>query len=530
MDPTVPFSPEVVLEEALAHHKGGRPREAETGYRAILAHEPRHPIANHNLGIVLAQAGQVAQSLPLFEAALEAEPGVDTYRLSLARALLAANDAGRALTVLGEGKRFGLSGPAFDALLARAQAARKFSADPDGLFEAAVHQHKLGKMDEAIRLYRQAIAADPRRLEAYENFGVALIAGGHHEEAVKIYRQALQVAPDNAAMLDNLGYAYTVQGNIEDAIASYRQAIALKPDFAEAYNHLGSVLSENGRIAEGFEAFMMRARLVYGNGKAPPRQEAEPLHKIKHDREQRDYLAGGKAPDDAPAVADMFHIEHGERLEGPAVNPANATAQLLDQWNKADPQLVVIENILTDEALKQLRLFCAGSTVWRRLYSAGYIGAIPADGFAAPLLAQIAEELISTYPQILKPHKFHYLGAFKYDSELSTGTNTHADFSTVNVNFYITPDEANLDPASGGMEVWDVAAADTAQLRRLNADENAVREFLKTSGARSTIIPHKANRGVIFKSHLFHKTDNFKFREGYLNKRINVSLLFGTFK
>jgi len=42
-----------------------------------------------------------------------------------------------------------------------------------------------------------------------------------------------------------------------------------------------------------------------------------------------------------------------------------------------------------------------------------------------------------------------------------------------------------------------------------------------------TRIPHRANRAVIFKSDLFHKTSDCRFAEGYLNKRINISLLFG---
>jgi hypothetical protein len=38
----------------------------------------------------------------------------------------------------------------------------------------------------------------------------------------------------------------------------------------------------------------------------------------------------------------------------------------------------------------------------------------------------------------------------------------HADNSALNVNFYIAPDNANLDPEHGGMEIWDVAAPDVA--------------------------------------------------------------------
>ena len=198
------------------------------------------------------------------------------------------------------------------------------------------------------------------------------------------------------------------------------------------------------------------------------------------------------------------------------------------RWSLADPRLVVIDDFLTPEALARLFDYCAGSTIWHRVYDAGYIGATPEDGLACPLLAQIAEEIPARFPAIFDRHAFRYLGAFKYDSELSTGTNTHADNSAINVNFYIAPDSANLDPAHGGMEIWDVAAPDAATMRRYNGDEAAVRAFLAASGARSTIVPHRRNRAIFFRSDLFHRTDICRFAEGYLNKRINVSLLYGT--
>ena len=97
----------------------------------------------------------------------------------------------------------------------------------------------------------------------------------------------------------------------------------------------------------------------------------------------------------------------------------------------------------------------------------------------------------------------------------------------MNVNLYIAPDDANLDASSGGMKIWDVGAPDEPSMRRYNGDEDAARDFLARSGATATIVPHRANRAVIFKSALFHKTDDCRFKEGYLNKRINVSLLFG---
>ena len=55
----------------------------------------------------------------------------------------------------------------------------------------------------------------------------------------------------------------------------------------------------------------------------------------------------------------------------------------------------------------------------------------------------------------------------------------------------------------------------------------ASRQFLDDAGARPITIPYKANRAVIFDSDLFHKTDRIDFKDGYLNRRINVTLLYG---
>jgi hypothetical protein len=41
----------------------------------------------------------------------------------------------------------------------------------------------------------------------------------------------------------------------------------------------------------------------------------------------------------------------------------------------------------------------------------------------------------------------------------------------VNVNFWITPDDANLDPERGGLIVWDVAAPLDWDFAKYNNDE-----------------------------------------------------------
>ena len=40
-------------------------------------------------------------------------------------------------------------------------------------------------------------------------------------------------------------------------------------------------------------------------------------------------------------------------------------------------------------------------------------------------------------------------------------------------------------------------------------------------------VPYRGNRAVIFDSNMLHKTDRISFRDGYENRRINVTLLYG---
>lgn len=463
-------SHEAALAEALTNHRAGRLAAAETVYRSVIQAEPHHAGANHHLGVLLIQTDRVKEGLGHLKSALDANLAEPLYYFSLAKGLLAGKNPVEAGAVLKQAAHRGLADQRFESLKSQ------------------------------IR-----------------------------DASVVACRQALAVRGRDPVLLDNLGSALLLQGKMEEAIACYREALAHAPDFAEAHFHLGAALSQTGRVAEGFQHYMRRAELVYGQGEAAPAKSSDPPHKVKHDSAQRDYLWGDRAPLGAPEVADMFQLEDGDRLSGPAVNPSKCTPQLLHAWRESRPQMVVVDDFLTGAALEKLRNYCAGSTVWRKIYDAGYLGAAPEDGFACPLLAQIVEEVQLAYSAILTGETFRYLGAFKYDSELSTGTNTHADNSNINVNMYITDDQANLDPASGGMEIWDAAAPDIQAMRKLNGSEEMVRDFLRHAGAKRFSIPHRANRAIIFRSTQFHRTDTFRFRDNYLSQRINISLLFGQF-
>ena len=70
---------EQALQQGVAAHKEGNLQDAERLYRAILQSQPAHPDANHNLGVLAISVNKAEAALPLFKAALEANPKIEQF-------------------------------------------------------------------------------------------------------------------------------------------------------------------------------------------------------------------------------------------------------------------------------------------------------------------------------------------------------------------------------------------------------------------------------------------------------------------
>lgn len=113
----------------------------------------------------------------------------------------------------------------------------------------------LGKIDDAIKAFRRAIAIDPDYADAHYNLGVLLRRQGRLMEAAESYLRATALQPDNVDAQYNLGNALQDIGRLEDAVASYGKALVLKPDFAEVHNNLGLALKDLGRLDEAVASY-----------------------------------------------------------------------------------------------------------------------------------------------------------------------------------------------------------------------------------------------------------------------------------
>ncbi len=120
---------------------------------------------------------------------------------------------------------------------------------------------ELGRIDEAIGSFRQAILIQPNYVEARSSLADALAGQGQIDEAIDHYRRSIQDKPNHATTYCNLGVAMSAKGDMNEALECLYRALEIKPDFAEAHNSLGSVRVAQGKLDEAIDQYKTALRI-----------------------------------------------------------------------------------------------------------------------------------------------------------------------------------------------------------------------------------------------------------------------------
>jgi tetratricopeptide (TPR) repeat protein len=500
----------------LIHQALGQATEAEAAYAVSLDMEPRQPEAWFNLGLTCLQQHRPQEAADCFSRTLALS--ADHWQ--------ARRQLGLAMLSLGNGEQ------AVEALSACVSVEPN---DPQLRFERGRAHELAGDLDRAAGDYRASAAGHGEvRARSLARLSVVLRRQGRLDDGMAAAESAAAASPQDPDVLRSLGHCQKARGELAAAGATFRRAhrILRAPEGAVSRDLPTFRMTTRAKLRHDREQFEWL--LGQGIGAATLRAALEDCERIL-DTLPVDAADGDLVPIAGPSVPAWYnrchHLEDAPHQPAGVLGPAVDASAIEADYRSRGPGITWIDDFLSAEALAALRRFCLNSTIWYDCdHPNGYLGAYLQDGFCCPLLLQIAEELRVALPGIFGDHRLMQLWAYKYDSRMS-GIDIHADFAAVNVNFWISPTDANLDPEHGGMVIWDVEAPLEWTMDEYNTydpvQQAAIRTFLADHNANEIVIPHRQNRCAVFNSNLLHRTDDIHFRDGYENRRINITMLFG---
>jgi tetratricopeptide (TPR) repeat protein len=180
----------------------------------------------------------------------------------------------------------------------------------DELVARALDRHRQGRIDEAERIYRQVLAAQPGQPVAthflgmaawqrgevataealmresiardggvpdfHNNLGLLLRDTQRTDEALACFAKALEVDPGWFEAYNNRALTLEACGDWDGAIDAYRRAIECQPRFAAAQQNLARALLATGRFEEAWQRYRWRLP-AQGLSSQPPDPEAREL-------------------------------------------------------------------------------------------------------------------------------------------------------------------------------------------------------------------------------------------------------------
>ncbi len=247
-----------LLHEAVRAQQTGEFPKARALYEQILESQPNHADANHNLGVLQTETGKSEQALPLFEAAIEANPGVMQYWTSYVRTLLSLNRIKAARGVFQRAKTLDLDKKTLLKLEQYIKAAQNSShlsmTQPTAQELLDLCQtYERGDLNKTLELFVDKLQEFPNSVSFLKIGAAANAQLGNAPEAIKLYQRILMFEPDAEDVYVNLGILYVSLDDPDSAIENFKIAINLQSTYVDAYLNLASTLQQKGLVDEAIK-------------------------------------------------------------------------------------------------------------------------------------------------------------------------------------------------------------------------------------------------------------------------------------
>lgn len=134
-----------------------------------------------------------------------------------------------------------------------------------------------GKLDAAVKDYRQAVTMAPKTPELHYNLALALFANSNIVEARVALERALKIRPDYVKALVLLGRCLAATEQFDDAEQAFTKAITIEPNNYLPHYRLGRLHVYKGNSAKATESLDASLNI---NQQLMPAQEALVLNSI----------------------------------------------------------------------------------------------------------------------------------------------------------------------------------------------------------------------------------------------------------
>jgi Flp pilus assembly protein TadD len=188
-------------------------------YRDTAMKRPENGFARYNLGKALAEAGQPAEAVPEYQAALQLMAEAPGIHYNLANSLAAL-------------------GRKTEAVAHYEAALRGEPRYPRAHFNLGNVLVELGRKAEARDHFAAAVALEPEFVEAQVNLGGVLLDLGRVPEARDQFEHVLRRDPRHVLALFNLGNVCLLEQHWAEASRYFEKVLALQPDLTIARERL----------------------------------------------------------------------------------------------------------------------------------------------------------------------------------------------------------------------------------------------------------------------------------------------------
>lgn len=158
-------------------------------------------------------------------------------------------------------------------------------------------------IDGAEREIKRAIDLNPNNATAHQRYAFAILGPtGRVDEAIREFREAIRLDPLSPIIAANLGDEYLTTGNYKMAEEQYRRVLAQAPNFSYAHSRLGLALAKQSCHQEAIDEIQHAVKLseednthlvdlVYAYSSGGQREDALRTLRELEERSTRGYVS-----------------------------------------------------------------------------------------------------------------------------------------------------------------------------------------------------------------------------------------------